>query len=280
MAYNEPDFVPVWVRHYAGQFGPAHCHIVDHGSDDGSTEGLGRINVLRIPRSPQDDPRRAAFVSEYCAALLQWYDWVVYSDIDELLVADPRYHAGLAGLCAAATEPVLTAVGLDVQHLPQEEPGIDPSRLISLQRRWAMMTTSMCKPLLISKPVVWTPGFHTCDAPVVFAPLFLFHLRHYDLEQGLRRMAKTRAMAWQYAYAGSHQKLSDQQVRDGRVHVTTHPRKPHFEIDINQPPLNYLLPQITAQQEQRIADKQTYKINIDMVVRQLWRIPERFVGTF
>ena len=39
MTYNEPDFVPIWTRHYTRHVGTEHCYVFDHGSDDGSTTG-------------------------------------------------------------------------------------------------------------------------------------------------------------------------------------------------------------------------------------------------
>jgi hypothetical protein len=121
MAYNEPLYAPLWASHYTGEVGAEHCTLVDHGSDDGSTAGLG-INVLRLPRSPQDDPRGAQFISSLCAGLLQWYDAVLCSDIDELLLADPSRFASLSAYAAAMPADVVTAVGLDLHRIPNEDP--------------------------------------------------------------------------------------------------------------------------------------------------------------
>ena len=41
MAYNEPVWAAVWARFYARQVGAENCFLLDHGSDDGSTEKLG-----------------------------------------------------------------------------------------------------------------------------------------------------------------------------------------------------------------------------------------------
>jgi hypothetical protein len=87
MVYNEDVYLPIWMKHYSRQVGVENCYVVDHGSTDGSTENLGRCNVLRIPRSPYDPFKQSAFNSEFCSSLLHWYDWVVYSDVDELVMA-------------------------------------------------------------------------------------------------------------------------------------------------------------------------------------------------
>nr|WP_321983018.1 glycosyltransferase family 2 protein [uncultured Lichenicoccus sp.] len=170
MVYNEADFLPVWIRHYAAQAGSARCYVVDHGSDDGSTDAERlppELNLLRIPRSPQDDDRRSGFISRFCASLLTWYESVVYVDVDELLVADPTLHASLIEFAAQLSrDAVVTAIGLDVVHRPDDEPGLDWRRPVSRQRRWLRFSSSMCKPVLIRRAVAWAPGLpqYRCGA--------------------------------------------------------------------------------------------------------------------
>jgi exoribonuclease II len=65
IAYNEDVLLPLWVRYYARQFGEESCYVIDHGSDDESTKNLGQINVVRIPRSPMHDKKKAKFISNF-----------------------------------------------------------------------------------------------------------------------------------------------------------------------------------------------------------------------
>jgi hypothetical protein len=208
MVYNEVDYMDLWCRHYGAQVGAAHCFVVDHGSDDGTTEGLDPVNVIRIPRSPQDDAWRAGMISRLCAELLKSYDVVIYVDVDEFLVADPRYHRNLIDCARAMTGPVMTAIGLEVWHLADSQPAIDITRPISLQRDWVWFNSGLCKAAMIREAVDWSPGFHSTASPVAFDHLFLFHLRYFDVERGLRRLARTRAMPWAFDYSGRHQRVS------------------------------------------------------------------------
>ena len=209
---NEPVWARVWARHYARQVGAEHCFLLDHGSDDGSTEGLG-VRVERLARSALDEDERAARVSERAAALLQEYDAVVHADVDELLVADPRRFRDLRAFAAAAGGDAITSVGLDVQHLPQEEASLVLDRLIGEQRRWVRFSAAMCKPAFIRKPVCWMPGFHACDAPMVTGGLFLLHLRYADLEIGLQRLGRTRSQCFATLETNPHQRVSTRTLR-------------------------------------------------------------------
>jgi hypothetical protein len=49
MAYNEAVFLPVWRRHYGAAVGEHNLFVLDHGSNDGSTDRLGAVNRVRVP---------------------------------------------------------------------------------------------------------------------------------------------------------------------------------------------------------------------------------------
>ena len=272
MAFNEPDFVPIWRRHYGAMVGSDNLFLIDHGTDDGSTTGLGRTSVVALPRSPMDDRKRTAFLADFCSALLQFYDWVVCTDIDEFLVVDPGRFDSLAALCAAAPAPVMTAVGLNVHHLPRSEPDIDLSRRIARPRTWVRVVNAMCKPVLISRRVTWVPGLHACDAPAVFAPMFLMHLRHYDAKWGVKRLAKTREMPWADLAAGPHQRITDREFVRALIYIEdNYPRRTDVTLDLGEQPLRGLLEGIAAAGP---------GLDLEGAQDELWRLPKRIEKSF
>ena len=272
MVYNEPDFLPLWRRHYARLVGAEHCHVIDHGSDDGSTAALGAVNRLRLPRSPQDDVRRARFISRFCAGLLEWYDWVIYTDVDELLIPDPRLYPDLASFCAGARAEVIHAIGLNLHHLP-EEPPLDFSRPLGPQRRWVRFSGAMCKPALIRRAVNWAPGFHGADAEVTFAPLYLVHLRWFDRDLGLRRLAKTRAMPWADAAAAPWQRAPDHAFEALFSVFASMPRVEVVDFSLAAPPIAEALAALRATGQGR-ADT-PYPFDLDFNIDALWPLPAR-----
>ena len=283
MVYDEAVFLPVWLRHYTAQVPARHCYVVDHGSDDGSTEpGLlpAGVNLVRIPRSPQDDTRRSRFISEFCAALLVWYESVIYVDADELLVADPALHASLADYVAAgpAAGPVISAIGLDVVHCLEDEPALDWGRPVGAQRGWVRFSSSMCKPVLIRRPVRWAPGFHNIDAPPRFDELFLFHLRYADLASGLRRLARTRAQAWVTPQAGSHQRMTDEAWTDMLRGMAALPRHTGRTLGLDDAELRSWLSQVLQSGDSR--QDALYRIDLHLSGDALWQLPPRFARHF
>ena len=279
MAYNEADHLPIWARHYARHVGARHCYVIDHGSSDNSTENLGEINVVRIPRSPQDNGRRTRFLSRFCASLLDWYDWVIYTDVDEIVLPDPRLYPTLERYCANGPPEVVSAVGFNLHHLPDAEPPLDLARPVTEQRRWVRFSAAMCKLVLIRRPVEWAPGFHCAsDAPVAFDRLFLFHLRWFDKDLGLKRLAKTRAMAWADPNAGAWQRVQDSEFVGLLQRVARVTKREDMAFDITLPPLSEAVQAVLDSQRGR--EHETYKIDLHRDVDELWAIPPRFRGAF
>ena len=276
MVYNEAVFLPVWLRHYEAQADAANCFVLDHGSDDGSTAEavLGQATAVRIPRSPQDDSRRCGFVSDFCAGLLNWYEAVIYTDVDELLVADPAVHGSLAALAASLDrDAVVTATGFDVIHLPDAEPALDWERPVTLQRDWVRTSSAMCKPVMIRRRVAWAPGFHCIDDGPRFGPLFLFHLRYADLPSGLLRLHRTRSQPWVTPEAGSHQRMPDGRWEGMLRAMAGLPKRD----DVTLLPGDPLLAAWQDQVMQSAAGRgdALYRIDLHLSGDSLWRIPDR-----
>ena len=278
MVYNEADLLPIWLRHYSLQVGAAQCHIIDHGSDDGCTDHLGAVNVLRLPRSAMNDTVRARFVSLFCAALLEYYDAVLHTDVDEIVVADPARFASLADYAASMPADTVNAIGLELIQVAETEAAIEPGRPILAQRGWVRFSSALCKPVLTRKPRAWAPGFHCADAPMVFDALTLFHLRYHDQLQGLLRLAKTRAMPWADPYAGEHQRVPDAEWQRRLVGLSGVPRRSDVTFHPASPPVADWLDRVLASQAGR--EGQAFTLDLGIMANELWAVPHGFGAVF
>jgi hypothetical protein len=278
MVFNEPEYLPIWLRHNAHQVGIENCYVIDHGSDDGSTANLPGCQVIRIPRSPYDPIVQSAFTSKFCSSLACWYDRVVFSDVDEIVMADPRIAPTLRDYVARALPDVLHVIGLNVIHRIDVEPDLDLSRPVTVQRPYVFANSPMCKALMISRDVQWAGGSHSADAPVVFDHLYAFHLRWFDLRVGLQRMARTRAMAWAHHQAGGQARLADREFEAQIGGFGRMPRLDQCDFAPDAEPLAGFLDRVLRSQAGR--EFGTYKLDLDIWSNELWRIPERFIGAF
>lgn len=277
MVYDEAEFLPIWLAHYGREVGLEHCFVIDHGSDDGSTEALGRASRVRLPRSAHDDERRAGFVSGFCADLLSYYDAVIHTDSDEIVLADPAVAPSLAAYAAAMPAETITAIGLNVHHLPGIEPDFDLARPVGVQRRWVRFSAALCKPVLTRRPLRWAPGFHCADAPLRFDRLTLFHLRWFDQRLGLRRLARTRAMPWADPAAGAWQRCPDAELIASYAAIAGLPRR-ETDLAPDAEPLAGALARV--RESQRGREGQRYSIDLAISVDELWSVPARFAERF
>jgi len=268
--YNEAFNLPIWLRYYGAQVGIANCLVVDHGSDDGSTDDLRGAGRITLPRSPFDDDRRAAFLGELASSLLRMHDAVIYTDCDEFLVADPARYAGLPEFVAAMKGPAATAIGLNLVQRTDLEGAFDPARPVLAQRGHAQFATAMCKTLVVRAPVRWGAGFHDASLPPAFDGLYLFHLRWVDRAAALRRMAITRYIARANPDHGAHQAMADEQVARRFAALTRLPVDDVFDFA-------ELTTRFVA--EARRGDDGLYHAPRDLTRAGLVRVPTRFADS-
>ena len=272
MVYNESMMLPIWARHYARQVGADHCYVIDHGSTE-PVLVLPGMNILRLPRSPHDDTRRARFMSKLSNSLLEYYDWIIYTDVDELVIADPQKYNFLPNFCESLKSSVVSAIGFDVQHVPFLEPSLRLDQPIGQQRGWARFTSAMCKPVLTCQPLDWTAGFHSSNHVPTFSELYLFHLHWADHEIGLYRLSKTRTMPWADDFSGHHQRIADAAWSALFNGMADLPRTGPLQFDPSSLPMSDWIRQVIAAQGQEGGSrKQDFSVNS----AELWPIPEHF----
>ena len=270
MFYNERVMLPLWLKHYAKQVGAENCYIIDHGSDDGSTKNIG-VNIVRLPRTPLDEWARAHTVRDFCAALFIGFQHVLYADADELVLPDPDVADTLGLYMTAREHPqILDLFGVDVVHVDGESE-IDLARPISQQRRYVRPISTLCKATMISERLDWHIGFHCLikNHRPVMRDLFLFHLAHCDDDILLNRQKKRNAAA-PVGISNSHHAIAPEEFLNfmrsettklPRRSVEMRPGEPYFED--------------TKATFADAVERKSWAQTPD-----LWRLPQRFIGSF
>lgn len=219
--YNEATNLPIWRRYYGAQLGEKNLFVIDRESDDGSTDDLGEINRILLPRTPFDDVQKVVCMSSFQNGLLSHYDAVICGDCDEMVVPEPDKYAGLVDYITKMDGDYATCVGVDVLHIIDREPPLEPDRPILSQRHYGRFQSVGCKTLVSRVPIRWEPGLHFSNKrPRFDCGLINFHLKWMDYQSAVRRQAINQATAWSEnslaANHGAHHRYNlEKFVREG-----------------------------------------------------------------
>jgi len=199
-AYNERFFLPRWVDYYGAQLGLENLFILDHGSSDLSREGLGAVNIIKVPRSAYDEVKRVDFATYFHRALLNYYDAGFACDIDEFVIADPFKYKNLAEFAATTKAEALACIGLELFHIRALEAEFVEALPVLFQRHHVLFDSWMCKRSFGRIPMQFGGGFHTSNQPVAFDDdLYLIHLKNFNFNHRLLRQLTTS----QWLYTGN-----------------------------------------------------------------------------
>ena len=187
MAKNEFFHLPYWVKYYSRFIPLEDLWVLDHESDDGSTQGLG-CNIVTV-RNPlfRDKPWVNKLVRGFHKQLCEKYEIAIYTDVDEIIAPDPRKYKDL-GDCIekfrVSDEEVVSCYGWGILHDPREELAIDMSKPLLKQRKYWHRAPTFDKPLITKVPLNWVPGYHKCHdrKPRRDNDLYLFHTCRLDYE--------------------------------------------------------------------------------------------------
>lgn len=219
--YNEAVNLPIWIAYFGRQLGTRNLFVVDLGTTDGSTDDLGDVNLIRVPRLEFDEYHKTTIINHLQRGLLQYYDTVMYTDGDELIVPDPEIYEGLNDYLARKDFEYVSCIGLNIQHIISIEDPLELDKPILSQRRFARFWSATCKPAITRVPLQWATGFHCCDRPPAIDPqLFMFHTKWMDYSLAMKRQKTSREARYSSrtldAHLGDHSRYENERfVREG-----------------------------------------------------------------
>ncbi|WP_263289396.1 glycosyltransferase family 2 protein [Tateyamaria pelophila] len=143
-----------WIKHYSDQIGIENLFVVAHGIDKKVNEIASGANIWTVPRDTVErfDRRRNKMLNDFQSGLLQFYDWVIRVDTDELVCADPDYYSNLCDLLASQSADAVFAMGLNLfEDLDDLE--VDDSASVFLSRSSVIITGNYSKAWAVSTDV-------------------------------------------------------------------------------------------------------------------------------
>lgn len=190
---NEKYFLPIWLNHYRNILGWNDIYIIDNGTTDGSTDYLPCNIIKKESKTAFNAKWMLSTVKDIQDKLLDWYDYVIFSEVDELIYH--RYNRLIDHIIKQNKE-VYQCQGYEIKQENREnkklgyeiEPDIDLQKPLLRQRKQWHRNTRACKALIARVPVRWEIGFHLCKNEVYDDPeIYMVHLHKLDFKLALKR---------------------------------------------------------------------------------------------
>lgn len=183
--WNDKVILDVWIRYYRKEFDlyvivdqPKHLDEIERREKEGVTFIRGEAmlsteHAKNKTREVQDE-------------LLKKYDWVLFTNCDEIIAPEPKYK-DFDDLITKLDQDFISCEGFEV--LECNEPPIDFTKPLLKQRKYWMKHFNMNKTLLSRVPLVWREGHHSIVGTeaeetklINDTGLYLIHLRHFNLK--------------------------------------------------------------------------------------------------
>lgn len=205
IAQNEPVFLPIWARYYRRHFAADDCFVLDHDSTDPTTVTIAKhFHRVPIHRNHSFDHNwLRTTVQQFQRFLLQSYELVLFTEIDEIVATDPvTCPGGLREYLATVPDDQahVRCTGWEIVQQP-DEAAIDWHRPLLAQRAHGAASRAYSKPLLARVPLDWQVGFHHAENVPPFPEgvdprLLLLHLHRIDFGYCLQRNQAAAARKW------------------------------------------------------------------------------------
>jgi hypothetical protein len=182
IVHNEPVFLPIWLGYYSRFYAPEDIYVLDNDSPRGSLPDAGFVRIP-VAHDSVDHVWMVQTLEGLQRELLDRYENVLVTDVDELVVPHPR--AGTLGeYLDRFDEQWVNCLGYELLHMRDAEPRLDLGRPILAQRDWWFYNDAYDKAALATVPMHWRPGLHgRTDFSYNLDPdLRLIHLHRMDYE--------------------------------------------------------------------------------------------------
>lgn len=216
---NEKYFLPIWLKHYKRFFDNQDIFVLDHQSNDGSTEDLD-VNVVPVNNDVAFDHQwLVEVVQAFQRRLLQDYDCVLFAESDEILYSTEHNLDEMISKFMAEDNDYIICTGFEITQNIGNEPELKKDSSIIENRNFWYANSQYNKPLLTKVPLQYAWGFHNlAHYPEHGGRLGKYgftmaHLHRVDFELMMERHEE-RVKNWNLkddGYAGWHHKVAERQ---------------------------------------------------------------------
>jgi len=192
MVWRDYWLLQKWISHNEKVVSRRDLFVLNHGGDPEIDRIAAGCNVIHVPRDELTmdlTKRRWRLIAGVSAGLLAFYDRVICTDVDEIVVYVGDKGGLIAHLEASPNDcAALSPVGLNL--IPTPADGTAEGGTVLGNHPHGLLSARYTKPCIIAEPVEYTVGGHgLMNGRFRIDPdLLLFHL-HYVTPDYAERMA-------------------------------------------------------------------------------------------
>jgi hypothetical protein len=229
---NEKYFLPIWYKYYSKYFPKEDIYVLDHQTNDGSTLNLD-CNVRVVKNDKAFDANWLKdTVNEFQKHLLEKYEFVIFTEIDEILISLENQGYDLYEHLVEMKnlgKNFDVATGYEMmQDTVFEAPYNSNNPILNQRRKW-YREAAYDKTLISRVPLDWGIGFHDTiyrkqsdwvNGDNLIDPndkLILIHLHKFDYQIYMKRKMNMRSFNMaipSFETEGYQQRFSD--IKDMR----------------------------------------------------------------
>lgn len=202
MVQDEKIFLPIWLKYYSRYIDGNDIYVFDHRTTDGSIEecaGLFKFNIIKLDYPYSFDHPWFQFVARTVQAkLLKYYEYVIFTDIDEIILADINKYSGLDDYINNLDSDYVRCFGYELIHLKDKEETFDLKKPVLAQRKYWYHNIYYDKTLISKKPLFWKIGFHNVVniKSNMDKDLLLIHIHKLDFDMCWNKSFERSKLPW------------------------------------------------------------------------------------
>ena len=187
MVYRDYWALSQWYAHYSRHLGSDNLFIVAHGRDERISELCPRANVMSVPRDDLTgfDRMRGHMLNSIQDGLGVAYDWVIRTDVDELICVDPSHYSSLEDVFRQYNRvSSLFALGMNVVDAA-DDVELEQSDAVLTKRRHVVFSGHYSKAFAVKRGVhMLRHGIkHTANASFTLPQgVYLLHLKYANTD--------------------------------------------------------------------------------------------------
>jgi hypothetical protein len=178
---DEDYFLPIWIKYYSQYFNKEDIYILDHNTVGDSTKNL-ECNVIRLNYDELFNHQwLCSTVKSYQKELLEKYEVVVFTEIDEILFSTEKPFNLIIEDFYNSNNEYITCLGYElIQDLKTEKP-LTFGDSIAKNRKYWMHEPRYNKTLVSKIPLDWAIGFHDTNySSNILDNFYMAHLHFVD----------------------------------------------------------------------------------------------------